>query len=103
MRYPLYCHASARQYNEAPFYAKQICGCRFADAISVILPSISEGSTTKLLMAACYIYGITDGTACQSDELAGKNSVFIVIVHIEELKIVVIVIIHAGKVLCGGS
>ncbi len=53
--------------------------------------------------AACYIYGITDGTACQSDELAGKNSVFIVIVHIEELKIVVIVIIHAGKVLCGGS
>lgn len=53
--------------------------------------------------AACYIYGITDGTACQSDEPAGKNSVFIVIVHIEELKIVVIVIIHAGKVLCGGS
>jgi hypothetical protein len=53
--------------------------------------------------AVCYIYGITGGTACQSDELAGKNSVFIVIVHIEELKIVVIVIIHAGKVLCGGS
>ena len=79
-----------RQYNEAPYGGAAAFRQKSLHCMCI-------------KSAACYIYGITGGTACQSDELAGKNSVFIVIVHIEELKIVVIVIIHAGKVLCGGS